>query len=293
MLPGTALNTATIARGQLLRRFPQYQAVNLFRPHIGYSTYHAAQFNLQKRFSDGLSALVNYTWSKQLDTSGVGNGASFLDPTTVEDISNYDDEYSYATYDVPHRMTANFVYELPLGRKKRFGKDWNGISQAVLGGWQISGSAVYQSGAPVALVANGFPGLGLGSIGNQVRRADIIAGANPQLSADTYRANARAGLAVFNRAAFAIPGDFFFGTAPRTLNGVRRDTYKNVDLTATKNFYFADGRNKLQLRAEFLNAFNITVFGTPATNINDPNFGTVTSQGNRPRIIQLVGRFTF
>nr|MBA3692510.1 hypothetical protein [Acidobacteriota bacterium] len=58
-------------------------------------------------------------------------------------------------------------------------------------------------------------------------------------------------------------------------------------------FGFSENRRKLQLRAEFLNIFNYVVFGTPGTNINAANFGIVTSQGNRPRLIQLVGRFTF
>jgi hypothetical protein len=99
---------------------------------------------------------------------------------------------------------------------------------------------------------------------------------------------------VFNTAAFSQPGDFQFGNAARTYNDVRRDTYKNVDLSIIKNVYFNEGRQKLQLRAEFLNAFNFVVFGTPGTDFSNPaTFGVVTTQANRPRIIQLVGRFTF
>ncbi|MFX4454785.1 hypothetical protein ABTA67_20130, partial [Acinetobacter baumannii] len=86
---GTALNAANVPRAQLLRPFPQYQSVTLFRPHMGFSTYHAGVVNLQKRFSDGLSAVVNYVWSKLLDTGGVGNGAAFTDPTSVEDIYSF------------------------------------------------------------------------------------------------------------------------------------------------------------------------------------------------------------
>ncbi len=92
--------------------------------------YHALQINLQKRFSDGLSATASYVWSKLMDTSGVGNGAAFLDPSSVQDIYNYKrGEYSLSTLDVPHRFVGSFSYELPFGRGKRFGRDLNGVCQ--------------------------------------------------------------------------------------------------------------------------------------------------------------------
>jgi hypothetical protein len=288
------MNNATIARGQLLRRFPQYTNVSWFSPHVGVSTYNALQANLQKRFSGGLSAVVNYTWSKLLDTSGAGNGARSFDPTNTEDVFNYADEYSYSTLDVPHRFVASFSYELPIGRGKRFGTNFSGLTNALLGGFQVSGSVVYQSGTPVAITTSAFPVSGLAGIGNLSRRPNRVAGVSAEYSGEEYRSRARAGLSVFNRDAFAQPGDFMFGNAARTYDDLRRDTYKNVDLSIIKNIYFNSERQKLQLRAEFLNAFNFVVFGTPGTDFSNPaTFGVVTTQANRPRIIQLVGRFTF
>ncbi|MGI9035219.1 MAG: hypothetical protein ACR2GD_04165, partial [Pyrinomonadaceae bacterium] len=76
-------------------------------------------------------------------------------------------------------------------------------------------------------------------------------------------------------------------------NDIRRDNYKNVDLSIIKNFDFNEGRQKFQVRGEFLNAFNWVVFGTPGTQVGSSTFGIITTQGNRTRIIQLVGRFTF
>lgn len=306
LLPGTALNAANVPRAQLLRPFPQYQSVTLFRPHMGFSTYHAGVVNLQKRFSDGLSAVVNYVWSKLLDTGGVGNGAAFTDPTSVEDIYSFPQEYSYSTLDVPHRLTVNFTYELPFGRRRRFASDLNGLANLFVGGWQVSGSIFYQSGSPFQIVATGFPVSGLAGIGNATRRPDRVPGISAELSGSKYRQNARAGLPVINTDAFAIPPDFQFGNAARTYDDVRRDTYKNVNLSVLKNFFWNEGRQKLQLRAEFLNAFNFVVFGTPASNVNiapvpnlannpnaSPGFGQVTTQGNNPRLIQLVVRYTF
>jgi hypothetical protein len=288
------MNGATIARAQLLRQFPQYQFVNDFRPLMGESKYHALQINLQKRFSDGLSGTFSYVWSKLMDTSGVGNGAAFLDPSAIQDIYNYRrGEYSLSTLDVPHRVVGSFSYELPFGKNKPFGKNWGSLTNALLGGFQLSGTATWQKGTPILIIANGISELTAALTGSQnaVRRPNRV-GPNT-FDIETFRANARAGLPVIDITAFATPNSFTLGNGSRTYDDVRRDNYRNFDLSLIKNFGFNDNRQKLQLRIEALNVFNLVVFGTPGNNINSSNFGIVTSQGNRPRIIQLVGRYTF
>ena len=287
---------ATIPRAQLLRQFPQYTTVTSSRPQIGRSDYNALQINLQKRFSGGWSALVNYTRSKLLDTGGVGNGVSYTDPTNAEDAFNFDNEYSYSTLDVPNRFTASATYELPFGRGKRFGKDTGYLTNFLLGGWQVSGTGVYQTGAPLTITnSTAFAGGGsvLTTVGNGQRRPNRVPGVNPEY--DNIGDRVRQGLTIFNSDAFAAPSDalFEFGDAARTYNDIRRDNYKNVDLSIIKNFEFKEGRQKFQLRGEFINAFNWVVFGTPGTQVGSNTFGIITTTGNRPRIIQLVGRFTF
>ncbi len=293
----TQITGATIPRAQLLRRFPQYTTVTSSRPLIGRSDYNALQVNLQKRFSDGWSALVNYTFSKLLDTGGVGNGASFTDPTNADDAFNFDEEYSYSTLDVPHRITVSSTYELPFGKGKMFGENWSGLTDAFLGGWQVSGTGVYQTGAPLT-ITNATPFLGGGSVltavGNSQRRPNVVAGVVPRF--DNIGERVRQGLSIFDVTAFSPPSDplFEFGTAARTYNNIRRDNFKNVDLSIIKNVNFNEGRQKMQIRGEFLNAFNQVVFGSPgSTQVGSNTFGIITVQGNRPRIIQLVGRFTF
>lgn len=292
LIPGTPLNAANIPRAQLLRRFPQYQAVTLFRPHIGESNYNALQVNVQKRFSGGLSFNANYTFSKLLDTSGVGNGAAFLDPAAVQNIDDYSREYSLSTLDVPHRFTTLVTYELPFGRGRRFGGDLNRFVDFFLGGYQVSGTATIQSGAPLLIIANGFVGAGLAGIGNAVRRPNR--GVENTFGRAEFRDNARAGVSVYDRAAFTTPDEFTFGNAASTSGDIRRDGFRNVDLSLIKNFVFGErNRQRIQVRGEFLNAFNYVVFGAPVNNINNANFGLVTTQGNRPRIIQLVARYKF
>lgn len=295
-IPGSSLNTATVSRIALLRPYPQYTSVQLFRPHWGESYYHAMQVNLQRRFTNGLSASVSYVWSKSLDTGGVGNGAAFLDSTAIQNIYNFKAEKSYATFDVPHRVVASWTYELPFGRRKMFGKNWSGAKQVLLGGWQVSGIYSWQKGTPIPVTDSiGFSA----GIGNAVLRPNRLAG-NASFDNGTARENARNGGIWFDTSRFVITDDFVFGNAARTFNDVRRDNYTNLNLSVLKNIYWADGRQKLQLRAEFLNAFNWVVFGTPVTNRNAgaPNanltgFGQIRTQGNTPRNIQLVARYTF
>ena len=309
---------ATVQRLQLLRAFPQYTSVQLFRPHLGSSDYHALQINLQRRFTNGLSATVNYTWSKLLDTGGVGNGAAFLDATAIQDASNISREYSYSTLDVPHRFVASSTYELPFGKKKKFGSDWNGLTQFLLGGWQTSGTFTWQRGTPIPItVSNLFPssvGISAG-----VRRPNRVQGQNFSLS--TSRDNVVTQGLWFDPALFVDPiyqgslDNFAFGSAARTYNDIRRDNYRTLNLSILKNWYFGDGKQKLQFRAEFLNAFNWVVYGTPVSSLNVTGavgtannntlnssnpcfatqqcFGQVRTQGNTPRNIQMVLRYTF
>ncbi len=321
-VPGAsaAVNGAYVQRLQLLRAYPQYTSVQLFRPHWGSSTYHALQINLQRRFTDGLSGTVNYTWSKLLDTGGVGNGAAFLDSTAIQDASNFAREYSLSTLDVPHRFAASWSYELPFGKNKKFGKDWGGLAQFFLGGWQTAGSYTWQSGTPIPItVTNAFPG----SVGISagVRRPDRVPGENFDLS--TSRDNVVAQGLWFNPTLFVDPvyptptarNNFVFGNAARTYSDIRRDNYRTVNLPLIKNWYWADGKQTLQMRAEFLNAFNWVVYGTPVSTLNVTGavgtannntldsrnpcfatqqcFGQVRTQGNTPRNIQLVARYTF
>jgi hypothetical protein len=197
-------------------------------------------------------------------------------------------------------VTASFTYELPIGRGKWIGKNWNGFANAFLGGWQVSGSGVWQRGAPLTITnSSAFLGGGsaLTAIGNSQRRPNRVSGVDPMPGNIGDRV--RQGLSIFDPAAFSTPSDalFEFGNSARTHNDIRRDNYKNVDLSIIKNVVFNEGKQKLQIRGEFLNAFNWVVFGSPAAvgglQLNAAAFGTITSQGNRPRIIQLVGRFTF
>lgn len=282
--PNSALRNATVTRAQLLKPFPQYDNPQLFNPHIGASKYNSLQVRLQKRYSNGLTANASYVWGKLIDIGRNGNNNSGA-ATSIEDIYDLEGEYAVSNFDVPHRFQASFSYELPFGKRKKFGHGWNGLTNGVLGGWQVSGTVTRQAGTPVSLVANGI-GLGFAT-----RRTDRASG---EATFDDARARARAAQTWFNTTLFSQPADFTLGTGARNYSDVRRDGYRDASLSLLKNFFLFEGRHKIQLRAEFINAFNLVVFGTPGTNVSDQtNFGRITTQGNQPRNIQLVLRYTF
>ncbi|MBS1806974.1 MAG: TonB-dependent receptor [Acidobacteria bacterium] len=282
--PNSTLRNATVTRAQLLKPFPQYDNPQLFNPHIGASKYNSLQVRLQKRFSDGLTGNVSYVWGKLIDIGRNGNNNSGA-ATSIEDIYDLEGEYAVSNFDVPHRLQASFSYELPFGKRKKFGSHWNTFTNGLLGGWQVSGTVTRQSGTPISLSANGI-GLGFAT-----RRPDRASG---DASFDDAQSRARGGNTWFNTALFTQPADFTLGNGARNFTDVRRDGYRGADLSMLKNFLFFEGRHKIQLRAEFINAFNLVVFGTPGSNVSDQaNFGRITTQGNTPRNIQLVLRYTF
>ncbi|MFN7930994.1 MAG: carboxypeptidase regulatory-like domain-containing protein [Blastocatellia bacterium] len=282
--PNSTLRTATVARSQLLKPFPQYDSPQLFNPHIGASKYNSLQISVNKRFSGGLIGSASYVWGKLIDIGRNGNNNSGA-ATSIEDIYDLQGEYAVSNFDVPHRFVASFSYELPFGRRRKFGHDWNSFTNALLGGWQLSGTVTRQSGTPVSLTATGI------GLSYATRRTDKAPG---DASFDDARSRARAEQTWFNTTLFSQPADFTLGTGARNFSDVRRDGYRNADLSLLKNFFLREGRQKIQLRGEFINAFNLVVFGTPGSNVSDPaNFGKITTQGNTPRLIQAVLRYTF
>lgn len=291
--PNSPLSSRTVRRDQLLKPYPQYDSPQIYRPLIGASKYNSLQVSVRKRFSSGLVALANYTFSKFIDIGAAGNNSGGGAGTSVENIYNVASDYTLSNLDVPHRFTASFTYELPFARNR------NGLLRGLIGGWQTSGTVMRQSGTPVGVVAPGF------GLAYAVRRADRLPGVAAGYSSGELEKNIRNGGYAFNPDAFVQPADFVLGTAARNYGDVRRDSYKNLNLGLLKNFYFGEKRHKVQLRGEFINALNQVVFGTPGRDVSAKDliqngvivrqgtFARVTTQGNTPRTVQLVLRYSF
>ncbi len=262
---GAAFRSATIARSQLLRPYPQFGDINT-TTNDGYSWYHSFQSNLNKRFSRGYTIGMSYTWSKFMEAISYLNAA---DPLPVEAISDFDRT---------HRFAANGIYELPFGKGRRLLANVNSVVSHVISGWQLAGVYQYQSGAPIGFGNIFFTG-----------NFDDIDLPSSQRTLDRWF-NTTAG---FVTASAAQPVANL-RTFPLRLSNVRTDAINNMDLSVIKKTQILEGKH-LEFRAEFINAFNHPLLPAPNTNVTQASFGQIiaSNQANYPRRIQLTVKFVF
>lgn len=260
-----ALSSPTVARRQLLLPYPQFLSVQEVNNPYGSSTYHSLQTKLVKRMSGGVSVLVSYTWSKLISNVNAQNAP--IGPTDNTGVQNYYDlraERAVSELDQTHNLVANAVYELPIGRGKFFLRDVGNWSNALIGGWKLTGILTEQSGFPLTLSA---AGTGAGT------RPNLVPGVNPRIS--TSRSNQERVLAYFNTAAFVTPPAYTFGTVGRTYTGVRGPGVSNLDASIQKDTSFEGLRTELRL--EMFNVTNTPHFSMPDMARQDAGFGTITS----------------
>jgi trimeric autotransporter adhesin len=275
------LGSERVAKGQLLRPFPQFGDVIMYGASGANSYYNAVTFKAQKRFSRGFSLLTAYTFSKMLDDI-TGNSNYFAPDNTANVIDAYDRsrDYALSSVDTPHRFTMSGAYELPFGKGKAFFSSGNSIVNRVIGGWQLNAIVTYQSGFPLSLTqqVNNTNAFSLG------QRPNVVLGVDPATSGDV---SDRLG-AYLNSAAFSLTPANTFGNAPRTI-GIRSPATNLWDLSVLKNTMIFEGLNA-QFRFEAVNAFNTPVFRAPNTQLGNSNFGVITSQANFARIMQVSVR---
>jgi hypothetical protein len=269
-----------VQRQQLLRPFPQFGNIRTRRDD-GSSIYHAAQVRVEKRFTQGYTVLANYTWSKLLER------VSFLNPTDTE----YEKRISIN--DAPHRIVLSGIWELPFGKTRRWGTNRSGLTDTVFGGWQVQGIWQAQSGRPLELSNLYFNGdartLQTMIGGDHVDAAfdtsgfyftDAIVRTNGAIDPAKQRNDPRIRLA------------FNLRTFPSRLPSFRSQPLNLWDISLIKNFLFNE-HARLQLRGEFLNAFNHPQFNNPVLDPLSSNFGRITGQANLPRNIQLGLKLIF
>jgi len=233
----------------------------------GTSFYNALQVQAQKRYSNGLTFLVNYTLSKNM--SNTDSGFSTFNFGS-ENRFNQKAEYSIAGNDQRHVANIAGVYELPIGPGKKFLNQGGMLKKNLLGGWQLSGVMQYASGTPLSVTANNSD-----VFLNGFNRANFDSSVALNVNYNNYYK----GLPVFTTSAFSDPG-FRQGNEPRNLEQLRNPFNSNENLALAKHFYFGE-RVTAELRMEFTNILNrMTVCG-PNTNADDnTNFGRVGSNGN-------------
>jgi carboxypeptidase family protein/TonB-dependent receptor-like protein len=249
----------------------------------GWSNYNSLQLRAEKRFSRGLTFLASYTWAHALDIAsnadlGAQNGGDFryfIHPEW---------EYANSDFDVRRRFVFSYLYELPIGRGKPVFGNAHGVSNQIIGGWQIGGITSVSSGNSFTILnANGVAN----SDGQQ--RPDLIGNvhATPCVPGK-----------FFNTCAFGEPALGTFGNVRR--NSVQGPGYQIWDFSLFKNFPISE-RTKLEFRAEFFNVFNHPNLqfakSGPQNSINTTTFGTpqfgFLTAARDPRQIQLALKLSF
>jgi hypothetical protein len=277
----SSLGDPTITRAQLLKPYPQYTTVSLYRNNVGTTIYHGFYLKLEQRLSRGLSYLVSYTRSKLMDdASSVFDASILTGPVasfSVADSFNRHLERDYSTGDIPHVFVASGVWDLPWGvdRRRRAG----GVLGALVNDWTLTGVLTLQSGVPLAIAQttnnNAFAGFG-------TQRPNLVG--DPTLPADERSVGRW-----FNTAACSPAPQFAIGASSR--NPVRGPGYRNLDVAVLRRVPLPSSR-ALEIRAEIFNATNTPPLGAPNTTVGAAAFGTITTAGD-PRVVQLALKLLF
>src|SRR5262249_52170686 len=135
------------------RPFPTFGIIGLQASFV-HATYHSMQAKVERRFSRGFSLLASYTWSHSIDNSTDIESSAFGTGTTIpQNPNNIRAEKGSSTMDVRQRFASSLIYALPFGRRGSWMGD-SAVARAVLGGWQLGGIFVAQSGAPLTPIVN-------------------------------------------------------------------------------------------------------------------------------------------
>ena len=244
------------------------EALNAF-----YSNYNSLQVRYEQRFVAGLTLLNSFTWEHSLDNASASLEANTPSP---QDGNNIKGDYSQSDYNLPIANVTSLVYELPFGRGRHFVSNPNGLTDAILGGWQVSGINTMQAGTPFNLT---YTPNAAQQVSLQI--SATYRGANeyrPNLVPGTKVTQGRSSRAAntgyvnyINYSAFVMPpikdasGNVLspFGTASR--NPGRTPPFYETDLALNKKFNLPGDRLKMEFRTEIYNLLNHTNLYLPGT----------------------------
>ncbi len=263
------------------RPVPQFADIT-FLESRGSSSYNSLQVRFQQRLHAGLAALVAYTFGKSLDeTSTFFSSAG--DANFPQNSANPGAEKGRSNFDLRHRFSLGYSYDLPIGRGGRYVAGHSFVS-ALLAGWSTHGIVTLQSGRPftVALLPEidnsntGIASLGFGANGRPNR---IGSGAPQNPGPEKW----------FDTSAFVFANYGSFGNSGRNI--IDGPGFSDVSVSLIKDSRIREGCS-LQFRAEFFNVLNHTNFDLPDIFLGSPTFGRISSAEN-PRRIQFGLKLIF
>ena len=274
--------------GQALRPYPQYPGLSDPWLDVGTSSYNSLQTSFNRRMSGGLTVMVNYTYSKEMDDlAGVRlPGADYL-------------ENAVGTLDRKHVGSATFVYQLPFGAGHRL-DGGNPVIREAISGWQFSGIFTAASGAPISVTgsctgggiidAACYPNLTPGYTGNG-RAVNPPAPTTAAVAKSTH---------YLDYTAFTNPAAYTYGTISRSAPlGLFTPRTQDVDLSVRRDIALYESV-KLSIQADAFNVSNSVYFAAPAAALPatlaagpTSSYGEYTAQANQPRKWQFSARLTF
>lgn len=269
-----------------LRNFPQFQSL-LYGNNDGRSEYNALQARIVRQVG-ALRLTANFTWSKSIDndqsalTGGEGNG--FAAPL---DSFNESLVRGRSNFDIPYAFTMTGIYTLPIGRGKTLGTDMPRWLDTIVGGWDLGGLWIWESGQPFT-VSSGFatgPSTAA-TFANYTGSRDVGGITTSPLGPGVYY------FTPAEIANFSEPVAGTYGTSGR--NAFRGPDFFNVDMSLVKRFAIAEHKS-VTFRAEAYNLFNVVDFANPSVTLSAQAvmFGRISSVVNNPRIMQMALRFDF
>jgi hypothetical protein len=261
----------------------------------GYSNYNSLQSRLEKRFSQGLSTLVSFTYGKTL-ADAIDQLASGGDATTYQGMkrgpqNGYDrhSEYGPADFDVKLRLNVSAVWQLPFGHDRRFGSSSRGITNILLGGWDFSPIVTAEGGLPLTVVQAQLLNLGSNRVSRPNRiLADATLPASQRSASEWFNVNAFSILQTDPTKAGFVPDQAFGNSGVGILRG---PSLVNFDFSLAKEFRLTE-RQLLQFRSEFFNSLNHTNLGIPNITMGS-GFGTITTTATPARQIQFGLKYRF
>ena len=275
------LNQARPGTGsvQSRRPYPSYGTITFIQDR-GKTNYHSLQTQIEKTFSNGLSLLGSYTYSKAIDDHEDMFGRIAAGNQYPLDARNLALERSLSGTDIRHRVTYSMLYHLPFGRGRSFLRQAPRAVDVLLGGWNLAAVTSFFSGSPFSVITS-QDACGCGLLTGQFRADRLGDGGLPsgQRSIDGW----------FDVRAFAPSARGRLGNSGRNI--LISPGASVINLSATKNFPISE-RKLVQFRAEFFNFPNHANFGLPGINIETPGAGLIRS-ADAGREIQLALRFQF
>lgn len=291
----TVATTPQVVPLVLCPRVDPTRGVIRLRGNRANSIYDALQVSLDKRLSQNFSAGINYTFSTFIDTASETFNPSNAEVAVAQDSFNLESDRARSSFDRPHRLSGNFVYELPFFRSQQ------GFVGRLLGGFQLNSFFTVQSGAPFTVLNGSDPAGALngidGLVGNAIRPNLVSNTDLSSLTIPEIKALCGSPVAVPGFGTNGCPNLFSFVTAGQRVgnagrNIIRAQRLALVDFGIIKNTRIAENV-RVQLRADMFNVLNHRNFGVPVGGLNAPIFLNQwgTNGGNR-RII-LGARIVF